>query len=570
MILRRVRKALPAAGLALLLAGVCCPAAAQPASTVERAARLVEELQCPACHAGVGAQRAENSFAPDLGFAGRQFNAAYLFHYLRKPVPVRRGIGRAVMPDFGFDPEESLALTLFLAAQEQLPRAWPQSTAAAMDPRAGALPPVDAVATLQGAGCLACHRYRDAGADRALDLGMVGVRLSRPWVASFLVDPSRLDPDVAMPGLFHRFDARTQRYEALTPASSSLLAAVTQTLFDAATQDRQGMETAYRDARARYPDIDAAFGERIFRAQNCGACHGIAGESIGVKHPAPDLGSEGSRVRREWLATYLRHPTAIRPAGYPPGSGARMPDFNLPEQDAQLLADMLMGNARAAGVRDPAAPLSRFATGKAARLLDQKLPCQGCHRIGERGGMLGPDLALSSSRLQPAYVFAMIADPQSMVPGTIMPRARLPDSRLDLVARFLVHGKLTRAPGGYLPLKDVLGSGEPASREHGADLYRRYCSDCHGSAGHADGVNARFLPTPPAVLADGSRMARRPDDTLHDGIFAGGAILGQDHRMPAWGHTLSSADIRALVEHIRHLCQCREPAWSSDNESGAP
>ncbi len=59
-------------------------------------------------------------------------------------------------------------------------------------------------------------------------------------------------------------------------------------------------------------------------------------------------------------------------------------------------------------------------------------------------------------------------------------------------------------------------------------------------------------------------MSLRPDDTLFDAIAAGGYILGKSNRMPAFGQTLSNAEMRGLVRYIRELCRCEGPAWSRD------
>jgi mono/diheme cytochrome c family protein len=64
-------------------------------------------------------------------------------------------------------------------------------------------------------------------------------------------------------------------------------------------------------------------------------------------------------------------------------------------------------------------------------------------------------------------------------------------------------------------------------------------------------------------------MAQRPDDTLFDGIHAGGRILDRSHRMPAWGETLSSEEIAGLVEHIRDLCDCAGPVRSRDHKQSS-
>ena len=96
----------------------------------------------------------------------------------------------------------------------------------------------------------------------------------------------------------------------------------------------------------------------------------------------------------------------------------------------------------------------------------------------------------------------------------------------------------------------------------GAALYARYCAHCHGQAGDGDGFNAGFLAVRPTVHADSATMSARPDDTLFDGIHAGGAVLDRDHRMPDYGATLSPAQIRAVVRYIRELCGCEGPPWS--------
>ena len=93
----------------------------------------------------------------------------------------------------------------------------------------------------------------------------------------------------------------------------------------------------------------------------------------------------------------------------------------------------------------------------------------------------------------------------------------------------------------------------------------------HGNADHGEGRTYKpttvknpcaNLPVRPTVHADSGYMAQRPDDTLFDGIFAGGYILNKSNRMPAWGETLSREQIWALVGYLRKLCRCRGPEWA--------
>ena len=94
----------------------------------------------------------------------------------------------------------------------------------------------------------------------------------------------------------------------------------------------------------------------------------------------------------------------------------------------------------------------------------------------------------------------------------------------------------------------------PTAPIDGAVLYAKWCAACHGATGRGDGPNAPNLPVKPAAHASKEAMAARPDDSLFDTIAAGGAVMNRSPRMPAFGATLSPAEIRALVRHIRALC----------------
>jgi mono/diheme cytochrome c family protein len=169
---------------------------------------------------------------------------------------------------------------------------------------------------------------------------------------------------------------------------------------------------------------------------------------------------------------------------------------------------------------------------------------------------LAPDLATVATRRPPTYVAAMIDDPQHTVPGTIMPRIAMPAATRALVVRYLANGVSVAAPSAVT----AVAMGDTS----GARLYARTCAGCHGTIGRGDGPNAPHLPVPPAVHASREAMAARTDDRLYDAIAAGGEPLGRSARMPAFGGTLSPAQIRALVRHIRALCACDGPRWSTD------
>ncbi len=203
-----------------------------------------------------------------------------------------------------------------------------------------------------------------------------------------------------------------------------------------------------------------------------------------------------------------------------------------------------------------AEPLTPFARQKAERLLRDKLGCLGCHRLGADGGMLAPALDSVGTRRSPAYIAAIITDPQRMVPGAAMPRTQMPAADRALIIRYL--GGDPAAPPPF-----VGAAGAPVRGDTSAvALYGRWCAGCHGVTGNGDGPNAAQLPVPATRHADASMIAQRGDDALYDTIHGGGAIMNRSARMPAFGATLSPQEIRALVRYIRTLCRCEGPSWS--------
>jgi len=204
-------------------------------------------------------------------------------------------------------------------------------------------------------------------------------------------------------------------------------------------------------------------------------------------------------------------------------------------------------------------PPSAFAKAKVEALLRDHLPCLGCHKLNGEGGTIGPDLTTVRQRRSAAYVAAMIADPQRVVPGSVMPRTAMPEATREVITRYL--GGAEGAEGAKGTLSSAPAA-TPSAPTDGAALYVKWCAACHGATGRADGPNAPNLPVKPAVHASKEAMAARPDDSLFDTIAAGGAVMNRSPRMPAFGATLSPAEIRALVRQIRTLCACEGPAWS--------
>lgn len=564
--------------VALAFLGLGSAAAAQSPGDVLRGKQLVSEIGCAQCHQDLPPNAALRDSIPDLSSAGFRYQPAWIFEFLQNPTRVRHHLGRARMPGFALTPPEAVALTAFLEAQRHIAGTWPAIPATVTQPATSPRPTVPKeqfhAALSRGLICLTCHDYAGQGGHRAVELTNASLRLRPEWVAQYLVAPARFGvPPATMPEQFFQLAPDRSTFLELMPEAAKKIRLVTDHLFSLNAERRESLERKLADARRTFPDLTAAHGESLFRAFNCAACHrhhSIAPRGEGA---APPLVSEGLRVQKSWLEAFLVRPSPVRPFGHQPGDGARMPDFRLGPDEVRDLSAFLLSQPPATATRQDEykpEPRTAFALRKASLLFTEKLSCLGCHRFGEQGGRIGPDLTGVGRRLQPSYVLAMIRNPRAISPHSMMPQTQAPDDLLRLVADFLLqHDEPVRESGYLSPLEHPLlaatgGTGTPpvSRAKHN---YTRYCAPCHGATGQGDGFNAPFLPAKPTAHANALVMSARPDDTLFDGIHAGGSILNRSHLMPDWGKTLSADEIRELVGYIRGLYRCQGPTWSRDD-----
>ncbi len=89
----------------------------------------------------------------------------------------------------------------------------------------------------------------------------------------------------------------------------------------------------------------------------------------------------------------------------------------------------------------------------------------------------------------------------------------------------------------------------------GRKVFGKYCSICHGVEGKGDGFNAYNLHPKPRNFADSSYRARMDSTQIVETISSGGAAMGFSHQMPAWGRTLSKADIEKACYYTMYLAR---------------
>lgn len=160
---------------------------------------------------------------------------------------------------------------------------------------------------------------------------------------------------------------------------------------------------------------------------------GLVTEEARVFAP-PLLYGEGKKVQPEWLFEFLKEPFDLRP-----WLDIKMPSFSLPDDEAAGLARFF------AETEEESYPYEYIAETKkeyleakerqspgyllsAKNLFESKdVNCILCHVKGEKmpeGDKTGwaPDLMLAKRRLKPDWIKRWLLDPQSIQPGTKMPK----------------------------------------------------------------------------------------------------------------------------------------------------
>ena len=527
---------------------------------------LIAELGCAGCHANLPATHLTAQI-PDLSFAGLRYQPAYLFEYLQNPQKIRKHIGNSRMPDFHLQPDEALALTLFLSEQQFVPQSAGEipETLQKWENPAVEIPEIDQKIRSEYA-CLSCHSFNGAGEQISVDLATIGYRLKPEFVQQYLASPAVFG--IAAAVMPPQFFAPENAFEPRYPDAATRDQNLTAFLMATGKEQRSKMEQVFAAAKEKFPAATAAIGEAIFRSQQCVGCHNHSQISAANRQLAPDLTGLGDRVQPEWLKEYLKKSHAIRPFGYQPGSGSRMPDFRLTDAEAETIAAYLLtvkSSRRLPEIPFEITPLSGFSMNKTTQLLNEKLPCIGCHTIGETGGKIGPNLNSVNLRLTPDYLWAIISDPQAVLPHNHMPKIPMPESWRENIFKFLHQqsNAATTTEATYLSLVNHPVT-LPGENKNTAELYAQMCGICHGETGDGNGYNARYLPVSPTAHSDSAYMSTRQDAALYDGIAAGGFVMNRSHAMPPFLETLTKAQIADLVKYMRKLCNCEAPSWSRD------
>jgi mono/diheme cytochrome c family protein len=174
---------------------------------------------------------------------------------------------------------------------------------------------------------------------------------------------------------------------------------------------------------------------QIMTSLNCLSCHRINGRGGDM---APDLSWEGTAVQRQWLDDFLKNPNTLRPALI-----RRMPRFNLTDSERTILTDYIMTVYQNPAFQRDEMPLTGYPSElieKGRQLFYSKYACQSCHIVNptEDKGYIGPTLTKVGTRLNAAWIFHYLKDPQALRPGTVEPNQHISDDDARALTAFLM------------------------------------------------------------------------------------------------------------------------------------
>ena len=395
-------------------------------------ASLYGESFCASCHAvqNAAGNVVGGDVGPELTRVGSKVKPEWLRAWLRNP---RAYDVETAMPHYRFNDQQLTLVSGYLEAKTDsdllanvhLDAATPEQIA-------------HGKTLVTEYGCAACHEI--AGIKKPENfapelprigskpitqlLFLQGMQHTLPdYIAEKIRQPRSFGAALKMP----QFSFAPAQVDALTTALLSL------------TDRSQNLPRALSVAAPQASDYQpAGKAGKLMADLACFSCHTINGRGGDM---APDLTWEGSSVQRPWLQAFLKNPNTLRPALI-----RRMPKFNLSDGDINELTDYIMTVYQNPAVDRDSIPASGYPAvqvEQGKQLFYAKYACQSCHIVNAKSdkGYIGPTLTQVGSRLNAAWIFNWLKNPQAMRPGVIEPNFNMSDEDARALTAFLMTQK---------------------------------------------------------------------------------------------------------------------------------
>ncbi len=286
----------------------------------------------------------------------------------------------------------------------------------------------------------------------------------------------------------------------------------------------------------------------IVKQKNCVTCHTI-GESGGTVGPILNLIS--NRRSEEWLRTWFSDPNSLKP-------GTKMPNFAFSPTELDDLLKHMTKMKRAVNSEEILATNSDPI--KAGEALFDAYDCLACHRIGDKGRFVGPNLTWVGIRKPQAWEATWLTDPSAYKPGTFMPNFHLSSKEVEALTAFLhsQQGQANDKARKWESMTSFILDARP--RERGRLVAERVaCWSCHGEGltGGVKNENAK----PDGLVPDISSASLDLDeDVLRDIILNGRAAEKMDpagvtppFSCPSWKAALTESELDDLLAYLESI-----------------
>jgi mono/diheme cytochrome c family protein len=286
-------------------------------------------------------------------------------------------------------------------------------------------------------GCTSCHEINGVKKPEnfAPDLTHIGskpfAQIAFPqgvphtlpdFIAAKIRKPRAFGPSLKMP----QFKVTEQQIDTMTTA---LLAQTDR----AQTQPHNTRIASRQDSKYQ----PAGKAGQLISDLRCFSCHVINGRGGEM---APDLSWEGSAVQRKWLVEFLKNPETLRPALI-----RRMPKFNLTDAEINTLTDYMMTVYQTPAFDRDSSPVESTpgSIEQGRQLFYGKYACQSCHIVDPKNdkGYIGPALWQVGTRLNAAWVYQWLKNPQALRPGSLEPNQHISDPEARALTSFLMSLK---------------------------------------------------------------------------------------------------------------------------------
>lgn len=184
--------------------------------------------------------------------------------------------------------------------------------------------------------------------------------------------------------------------------------------------------------RTRSIDLSesAIRGKVLWEDNNCMGCHTLFGEGA---YYAPELTKVYDRRGPAFIEAMLIDPESM----YPGRRKMQKYDFSAEERADLIEFLRWCGNVDLNGFPpEPVLGGANVVVAKSQPRTFQQL-CVACHAVDGSGGKVGPALDGVATRFEPDYLKKWLSDPQSVKPGTAMPKLPLSETQMDELVKYL-------------------------------------------------------------------------------------------------------------------------------------